>query len=193
MRKFTLEAERLCIDFSRFVRNNDLRQGQFAGEMTVIRLHDSWARFCRQLIILSAYGKTSTLGGMKLSTSLPSIKSKADVIPVLITLYPKKRTEPNWYASSECIDAGQRLRIQNLSSVAAALGAVNSPADRLRNIRNFYAHRREETARKAIQAGNFTGPHSPRVFQLNAFTTGGGTVLESWKDELIAIATAALQ
>jgi hypothetical protein len=113
LRKFTLEAEWLCEEFSRFSRSQDHRQGHFAGELTVIRLHDSWARFCRELIVLSAYGKTNTLGGIRLHTSLPAIKSRGDVVPVLMTFYPRRRNEPFWYKSNECIDAGQRLIIQN--------------------------------------------------------------------------------
>jgi hypothetical protein len=110
-----------------------------------------------------------------------------------MTMYRKRRNEPFWYSSSECIDAGQRLKIQNLKSVSAALGAANSPADLLRDVRNFYAHRKKSTAQRAIVAGNFTGSHRPKVFHLNSYAKAGITIIESWKDELIAIASAAAQ
>ncbi len=194
LRKFTWEAEWLREEFSRFGASTDHRQGHFAGELVVIRLHDSWARFCRELIVLSAYGRTETLGGIRLSTSLPTIKSRGDVVPVLMSLSGGRLNEPKWYASDQCIRAAQRLNIQNLTTVSAALGAVNSPANYLREVRNFYAHRKKQTAEQAIRSGNFTGRHPrTRVFQLNNYTPGGRTVLESWTDDLIAVATAALQ
>ena len=168
LRSFTLEAEWLRDEFSRFGASTDHRQGHFAAELVVIRLHDSWARFCRELIVLSAYGKIETLGGIRLTTSLPAIKSKGDVVPVLMGLSGGRLNEPKWYASDQCIKAAQRLNIQNLATVSAALGAVNSPANRLREVRNFYAHRKKHTAEQAIRAGNFVRRH-PRttVFQLN--------------------------
>ena len=171
-----------------------LRQdSRLAAEMTVIRLHDAWARFCRELIVLSAYGGINTLSGLLLTKSHPAIGVRGDVVPVLIGTFRKKLTEPLWYAATECIDAGQRLHVQNLSTIAAALSASNSPATLLRDVRNFYAHRKASTAFKAFNAVNFVLPHRPNVFDLNSYTSGGSTIFRDWTLRLSAIAQAAVQ
>jgi hypothetical protein len=114
------------------------------------------------------------------------------VIPVLLAL-KRKKWEPRWAHSIACVDAAQRLSIQNLSNVAAALGAINSPAEPLRNIRNYYAHRGMDTSRLALGTGYFVGNDGPTVFDLNAYTTGGVTVIESWVKGFDAVAYASIQ
>jgi hypothetical protein len=191
--KFTSEANWLCAGFSSFAQDTDVVRGRFAAELVVIRLHDAWARFCREVVVVSAYGRIETLGGTRLGTCHPAIKSRGDVIPVLISLYPNRRAEPYWFSAADCSDAGRRLGIQNAATVTAALGAANSPAAELREVRNFYAHRKKETAVKAVTAGGFVGRQQPQVFHLNSFVAGGKTILESWTEDLIAVATAAVQ
>ena len=159
--------------------------------MVVIRLHDAWARFCREVVILSASG-TLTLGGTAL-LSVAGIANRSMVIPVLLSRYKKRKYKPKWASASECIDAAQRLSISNLATVSAALGAINSPAENIRRVRNFYAHRANETAQEAATTGLFSNPRHPNVFELGLYKAGGGTVLESWVSDLTDIAAAAIQ
>jgi hypothetical protein len=166
---------------------------QLACEMSVIRLHDAWARFCRELIILSAFGHTTTLGGVQLKPSHSAISGRHSVVPVLLSTYKRKKTEPRWADAAECIDAAYRLSIMNLSTVAAALGATNSPADEIRRIRNFYAHRKQETAHRAIATNLFSTNSRPASFELARYTNGGYRVIESWTRGLLIVATAAAQ
>jgi hypothetical protein len=81
----------------------------------------------------------------------------------------------------------------NLSTVSAALGAINSPADEIRRVRNFYAHRKQGAAMKAASTNLFSNPVSPVVFELAGYTSGGNRVIESWVAGLIVVATAAAQ
>jgi len=195
LRSFRCEAMWLCEEFSIASQSPYDVGAQFAAEMITIRLHDAWARFCRELVIISAYGNVTTMGGQRLTPSMPSITSRAKVMEALDSTRTRaqRRNEPKWYSARECIEAAQNLRIQNFANVSAALGAVNSPASSLRAVRNFYAHRKKNTAIDAVNAANFTGVHKPQVFHLNSFVTGGTTILESWTQEFIAIATAASQ
>lgn len=169
------------------------RHTQLACEMAIIRLHDAWARFCRQLIILSAFGRTTTLGGVQLPPCSSTITKKHLVIPTLLSTYKKRSFEPRWADAKECIDAGQRLVIANVSTVAAALGAINSPADDIRRIRNFYAHRGMDTARDALATNVFSNLTCPEIFDLALYTTGGNRVIESWTSSLSLVAVAACQ
>ncbi len=168
------------------------RHGQLACEMVVIRMHDAWSRFCRDLVITSAVGNTQTLGGVTIPKS-PVINSRADVIPALLAKYKKRKYEPNWYDAVECLGAAQRLAITNLSTVSAAIGAANSPAEEIRIVRNFYAHRKHGSAQNALATGLFSARSWPVVFDLVNYKIAGETVIESWVRGLTSVAVTASQ
>lgn len=117
---------------------------RLSGEMAVLRLHDAWARFCREVVFMSASCRPYTLTGNRLPFA-PDITCRRDVMSKLMTV---RRVEPKWYDAMECVTASRQLRISNVSNVSAALIASNSPADEIRVIRNFFAHRGNETASK---------------------------------------------
>ena len=194
LRRLRSETEWLRGEFARATSEPHLRSSQLTCEMAVIRLYDSWARFCREAVIISAYGKTKTLGGTHLvSSSLPAITNKSSVIPVLISTFRKSVYEPDWDRADKCIDAGRRLAIRNLSTFSSAIGATNSPANEIRHVRTFYAHRRQGSCANALATNYFPSLRRPIVFRLNDYTAGGDTVIESWVNRLLAIAVAAVQ
>lgn len=166
------------------------RHEQLAAEMSVIRMHDAWARYCRELVILSAWGNSTTLSG----SIIPAVvRKRSDVMPTLLSTFARrKQYEPKWASATECIDAANRLRTANLGTLAAAMGATNSPAEELRHVRNYYAHRRRGAAARAIACNVFSGA-KPVVFDLSAYKNAGETVLDSWTKGLILVATAASQ
>jgi hypothetical protein len=81
----------------------------------------------------------------------------------------------------------------NLPTISAAIGAINSPAEEIQHVRNFYVHRRRGAAQRAVSTGRFAHSRRPVVFELTSYVAGGKTVIESWVDGLILIATAAAQ
>lgn len=166
------------------------RREQLAAEMAVIRIYDAWARYCRELVILSASGNSLTLGG----TIVPAVvRRRSDVLPTLFGTYRKRRQyEPQWASATECIDAASRLKIRNFVTLAAAMGATNSPADEIRNVRNYYAHRRRGAAQRAMACNGFMGTR-PVVFDLAAYRNAGETILDSWIKGLVLVATSASQ
>lgn len=170
------------------------RSNQLCCEMAVIRLHDAWSRFCRELIILSAYGHTQTLGGTPLMRCRADIGSRGDVVPVLLRLWGSRTIyEPKWEKAAESTRAASLLGIRNFANVSAALGATNSPAESVRNVRNFYAHRRKGACQRSLATLHFLDPHHPLVYELNSFTSGGISVYDSWLVGFEAIAVAAIQ
>jgi hypothetical protein len=181
-------------EFLRSVTAANHRQSQLACEMAVIRLHDAWARFCRELIILSAFGRTVTLSGVPLTPCHRSIKRCHLVIPFLLAGPPRLQFEPRWADATKCIQAATRLGINNLPTVSAALAAANSPAEQVRRVRNFYAHRKLGTVQEAIATNLFTSRMKPHaVFDLAAYTAGNVRIIESWVTNLVLVATAASQ
>ncbi|MBA7477502.1 hypothetical protein ES707_12913 [subsurface metagenome] len=120
---------------------------RLSREMCVVRLHDTWARFCRELVIISAYAKPFTAQGQRVQRA-PGIKKRNDVILKLLSTYRKKRFEPRWHDSFECLDAAKRLKVSNFSVIISGLGLSSSPVEDLTHLRNFFAHRSYENAQR---------------------------------------------
>jgi hypothetical protein len=189
IRRLVTELMWLKEEFNLASKPPRARQKQLAAEMAVIRIYDAWARYCRELVILSASSNVVTLSGAVIP---PVVKRRSDVIPALLATYKKNRYEPKWERATDCIDAARRLNIANIGTLAAALGASNSPADEIRHVRNYYAHRRQRAAALAISCNIFAGS-KPIVFDLAAYKNAGETFLESWINGLMLVATAASQ
>ena len=128
------------------------RHQQLIREMCVIRLHDAWARFCRELVVLSTYAQPLTAQGQRVPR-VSGIRDRQQVIPALIKTYQRRTAEPFWHIPMECIDAAHRLNVANYSAIAGGLGrsSPQSPTDQLRQMRNFFAHRNVDTAQDVTQ------------------------------------------
>ena len=162
--------------------------------MAVIRLHDSWARFCREVTIAAAADRPVTATGVQLARA-PGIRKSSEVVPRLLSTYSKRRLyEPKWAHARECIDAAHRLGIANFPTVAAALGASNSPAEEINLVRNFFAHRCKDTALKIRIYSPFVLAASLDVESLvGEIIAPSTTRMEMWVLGLQSIAEAAIQ
>ena len=190
IRRLRTEVSWLREEFHAAAASVHTRREQLAAEMAVVRIYDAWARYCRELVILSASGNCLTLGG----TVVPAVvRRRSDVMPALLATYARrKQYEPKWASATECIDVAKRLNIANFATLAAAVGATNSPADEIRHVRNYYAHRRRGAAQRALSCNVFLG-HKPIVFDLAAYRNAGETFLDSWIKGLVLVATSASQ
>ena len=162
-------------------------------EMATLRLHDEWARCCREIVLCSAADEPKTANGNILAKA-PNVNQRADAIAVSIRSTAQRRFEPRWATASESLAAAQSLRLSNLMTVSGALGAANSPAEDLRHVRNFFAHRAENTAAKVRARPFFTAGLELNAVGLLATGVPGGTSrFEFWVLGLRAIAAAAIQ
>jgi hypothetical protein len=163
---------------------------------SVLRLHDAWARFSRSLVLFSAGSHAYTASSMRLPRA-PHVSALSDVIPRLRSLYPKKPPwwEPRWGDITECLAAAKALAIVNYATVAAALSATPSPVDDVRILRNYFAHRSEETSRKAIDVGRKLGAAGKiRPVDVAVLIVGPSeTVFNQWVSQFLGIAEAAIQ
>lgn len=153
----------------------------YSVEICVIRLYCSWQNYCRQLVLISAYGEPLSLTGAQvprvLASEAAAIKTVKD--------YSRKTTgrayEPNWADANKCMKAAQHLGIANFSRVAAAIGSTPSPAEDLRAIRDYYAHRNDETLRKVLPLPHLGGRNIidlPDI--LRQPTRAGVSLFEDW-------------
>jgi len=194
MLRLRKETAWLLMEFLQAVRNREYgRREQLACEMAVVRLHDAWTRFCRDIVIVSALGNTNTLSGTRLARCTSAITDRNSVVVYLLSKYKKRRYEPRWGDVQECLDAANLLGLTNFTTIAAGLGAANSPAEEIRHVRNYYAHRKDGSALKAMGTGLFPLVKKPEVAELAKYTPGGQMVIESWVQRLMAVATASIQ
>lgn len=195
-RRFLAETAWLLLEFNvchSALKNGDSRLHRLGGEMAVIRLHDAWARFCRELVIRSAGCTPYTATGLRLNR-VPGVGRRADVVPQLLSTYPNRRYEPRWHDAVECINAAQRLRITNLATVSGALGATSSPVTDLRHVRNFFAHRWKGTADQIRRRSFFNASMQFNLEDLvGQLVPSGITRMESWIIDMRDIAEAAVQ
>lgn len=133
-----------------------------------------------------------TLGGTWLNAA-PLVTTERSVIPTLLATFKNRKTEPKWFDATDCIDSAQRLKVENLTPIAGALGATTSPAESLRHVRNFYAHRGEYTAREATKHATFVKPQMPDVFELDRPRHPGLSHLDEWIMGLTDTLRAAAQ
>lgn len=159
-------------------------------EWCAVLLHSEWSNFCRQVILASAALEPEAGGAV-----LPRVHQLRSVedAGVWVVRGLGLRHEPNWGTAFEAVRAASALGIANLSQVSGALGATNSPANDLRILRNFIAHRNRGTAlqfRTVWDAHGGTGPMRADVFL--ARTDAAGTALFAlWVERLRLTAVAA--
>ncbi len=175
------------------------KQRNFAIEMCVVRLHDSWARFCRELVVVSAYAEPLTANGIKVPR-IRGVNHRSQVIPTLLATYKKRREEPSWYLARDCIDASLRLQVSNHRTISTGIGLSFpslsiSPNDQIRMVRNFFAHRSRSTASEAFSvASAFSFPAGGNLWALpTTLTPPGITVFAFWVNCLHLMALQSIQ
>ena len=169
-----------------------LTSQHFVAELCVIRLHDAWSRFCRELIVTSAYAKPLTAQGNRVPRA-PGVKRRDQVIPEFPVTYP-------WYMSERCLDAARRLNVSNYSAISGGIGASflgvsPSTNDQVRLVRNFFAHRHQESASKALEIArslNIPGITHPRSLVV-ATAPPGISVFGLWANRLRLMAYLSIQ
>lgn len=168
-----------------------------AQSYSIVRLHDSWARFCRTLILTSATGNVSTLSGSHVTRSpaVASGQSSLDALKATYTRNQRRRVlwEPRWYEPTDAIEAAGRLQVHNFSAISAALGAMGTGVGELGDCRHFLAHRSElSNNRVDVIRARLGLPSSASVQEIaNSLVPGGVRLYEFWWQELLLRANAA--
>jgi hypothetical protein len=118
----------------------------FAAEKAIIQMQIEWETFTRNLILDSAIGKFCNSSGKIHSKTYSELFTREAAAHKLITLYPRRSKEPDWYLPAQAIDAATRLNISNLAQISAELGISPWPIDELRHVRNFISHKSKRAA-----------------------------------------------
>lgn len=118
----------------------------FYLERLLIQLQVEFEQFVRGVILDSATGKFTNSAGRVSSPLFTSQVSREQASHKLISLYPKRSKEPDWYLPNDSIVAAQKLNLSNFSQIAATLGINPWTVNDLRYIRNFIAHQSKSSS-----------------------------------------------
>jgi hypothetical protein len=163
--------------------------------MVVLRLHDSWSRFTREVVLLSACDSPTTLAGATVAPATGML-TRATVLLTLQTkwsTHPKWATwEPHWYDVNDAVKASRLAGLSNHATVSAGLGAADNPEQDVRVVRNFLAHRGDATAAKvAALAATFKIAGRMDADRLVHTIVGPGqTLLDKWIMDFRRVAQA---
>jgi hypothetical protein len=126
----------------------------------IIEADNLWAGFLRAYY-LSATIHAKTVSGGKIALSLAAFPNLQAALKFAARLKDPKfkkssvsrRDEPAWHNTTDFLKLLQRIGASNLPRVQAGLAYRTTFFNHLRTIRNFYAHRCDDTSRKAGTVG----------------------------------------
>jgi hypothetical protein len=166
-----------------------------AQEMCVVKLYDAWSRFCKELVIVSACCQPESRQD-KTVLLAQGIKpyDRVGTIQHLEKAVNRKEKSIGWGTPRHCIDAAIKLKLTNEPSISASIGSTPSPTDNLRQIRDFFAHRNENTSFNVGTVAFSMGfPKHYKALQIvNAPSGTKINVFELWIIELRNMAYAAI-
>jgi len=161
-------------------------------EWCALNLHDAWARFCRSLVLDSAFASTTTLSGTLVP---PVVSSEGLAVSAVRKAFSRGGSvwEPQWASAADAVKAAVALRIANRAQVTAGLGASPNPDEDLRLVRNFIAHRNIRTALDLRRLrGRLGAPPGDLVDSLLGMPSPPySSLFERWIEELISIGAVA--
>jgi hypothetical protein len=162
----------------------------------LIEAHNWWIQYCRQFVIQCAEG-AFTATGAAVRSPLPHANNRAALLTDLSKRYgrlsknaagpPIGLHEPKWRELTVILNCCTYLALPNTGSVTNTIKLAFSFHRELNPIRNFVAHRCEETSRdlKSLAVRLGTGPHPSLVSTMRTTTpTGAPTVLSEWLGEM---------
>lgn len=172
-----------------FAKASDNPEKAFA----VISLYAAWEEFSRRLVFSSA-AERPFAGNGRVVPRAPGIGGFADVDAKLRQL---KRTRPQHRlivhlgSPPAMVQACNHLDLANYQTISPAILSQNSPADELRLMRNFLAHRNPDTARQV----SLPPTHRPirtavAINWLDRKLPGGRTQFGVWASDLSDVARA---
>ena len=161
-------------------------------EWCALYLHDAWARFCRSLVLESAFASPTTLSGRLVP---PVVSSEQLALSAVRKAFKHggPAWEPQWASPADAVRAAVALSVSNRGQVSAGLGASPNPADDLRLVRNFIAHRNRRTAFELHSLGlRLRAPVGDAVNSLLGMPSPPySSLFEQWSYELTTIGAVA--
>ena len=152
-------------------------------ERAVVQLQVEWEQFVRTFVLDCATGRFRDSSGWVTSKLSSKPANRENASHLLISFYPNRRMEPDWYLPSAAIDAAQRLSLSNFRNISATLGVTPWLLDDLRRLRNFIVHQSKRSALEMRSSGIVTATRRINPAE-SAVSYGIGGVMRfvGWSD-----------
>jgi hypothetical protein len=163
----------------------------------VIQALAEWSELSRAALLSSVSG-AHTSSGTQVSAGNPKIRGISDVVRLASTLHAPfkrlptgpipRRSEPPWHDVKLLVRVFEEAKLSNLNSVRAAVSIGSSVFSSLPPVRNFYAHRSQESkerATKVLTALALPAFKSPTRMLLSSPPRSGKVLLRDWLDDLV--------
>ncbi len=158
-------------------------------EREIIKLQMYWGEFCRELVLRSAMGGWRTLAGNTLGPA--SVMRRHDVIRTARRM--SNGAHPPWHVPSFCGNVVSQIGTQNQGQIQMGLGIV-APVQDLLDVRNYVVHPSQVTETAFRRVGMSYGqPRATPSALLSSEGPGGGTLFETWVENLRDAARAAIR
>jgi hypothetical protein len=169
-----------------------------------IESHNLWVSFARAFY-LSCVLKTTSERGLPIAITAPGLLTPSDGIHYAVRLLKPfvktgppftRRNEPVWHDTNTLLKLFTSVGASNLPQVQASLSYPTTAFAFLPTLRNFFAHRNEETALKAAAVARslgLSGRLKPTEVLCSILPGRPQNVLADWLDDLRAVMTLLCQ
>lgn len=179
----------------------DNRAADVLASFLAVETTNLWSEFTRSYFSF-ALAAAVTVTGQRIRTRFPPgtpIAVALAQMPQVLrrpTRTPIRRDEPVWHSRREFLKTITLAGLTNTAQIAAALSLPSRVIDHLPTVRNFYAHRNDETISKvrrlALRYALPTIRH-PTDFLRARISGRPATIFEEWLAELDAVVAAMCQ
>jgi hypothetical protein len=174
-----------------------------ASERTVayvtIEIVNLWSSFCRAYYLSCCLG-TMTAGGHRVVVNAGRFHSTMEAIGFAVEIAGRGRNktgpwrrmeEPAWHVPATFLRVQQALQPSNLVNMHNAFSYSTTAFDDLRTLRNFFAHRNEDTARGVLGVARNNGI-SPRLHPADVICSRASnrpqSLVSDWLDDVRVVA-----
>lgn len=164
----------------------------------VIEAHNTWCNFLRAYLLSYLVAPRNRLG-VRVRLQNLAIGTPGDLLHAAVKACrgpaaqapTERRDEPAWHDIQNFLRACAALNPTNLAHVHAVLSSQTRVFSDLPTFRNFYAHRNEETAARAINLARryylITGVRHPTEALLRPARRRPQPLLMDWLDEMTTV------
>lgn len=166
-----------------------------AISLAVIEAQNTWSNFARAFL-LSLLSSARRRSGGRVALGNAAVNSPGALLAIatracrgpLAAPPTTRREEPAWHDTSNFLKACAALSPSNLAQVQAALSLQTGVFSDLPAFRNFFAHRNEESARRAVDLARrnylITGLSHPSAVLMRPARLRTQPLLLDWIDEM---------
>ena len=157
-------------------------------EYATINLLNAWSEYCGDLLVYSYNGGFITTTGTPVAPRPP--KSKEQIAQELRARFGRGRGSwhPSWHSPDQFRNFARHLSLQNQRELVAAMGSNINPVVDVRVLRNFFAHKGQNTYQQVCDK---VGPVNPVQYVQDYI--GAARRWENWIFNFSTTAVATLE